>query len=161
MNRRGFVLLTLAALLPIASGCISMAIKVPFPQKNRFERMVICTDVEEKKGLFSPLDITSDFNPGNERVICLVRLQEVDRDVRVGWRWYDPDGRLVRDIDQFIYNEEGLSTVRTLYDLFPLSPELKAGTWTVVFYLEGKMAASGSFLFKINIPFTFSNREDS
>jgi hypothetical protein len=154
-------MLTLATLLPLTAGCISMAIKVPFPQKNRFERMVICADVEQKKGLFSPVGITSDFNSHNERVICLIRLQEVERDVRVGWRWYDPDGRLVRDIDQFIFNEEGHATIRTLFDVFPLSSDLKEGTWTVAFYLEGKVTASGSFLFKINIPFTFPNREDS
>jgi len=121
--------------------------------------MVICTDVEQLKGLFSPLGITSDFNPNNGQVICLIRLQEVDRDVRVGWRWYNPDGRLYRDIDQFIFNEEDHSTTRTIYDVFPLSSDLMPGTWTVAFYLEGKMAASGSFLFKLDIPFIFPFRE--
>jgi hypothetical protein len=121
---------------------------------NQFGRMYICSNIKIEKDLYTPAGITSDFNTQDKKVICFVRLNNINKEIQVRWKWYDPDSRLVRDTVQFdtlVNTREDFIMVQTLYDeldLTQIKKPLKGGVWTVVFYLENLLVGSMNFTLK-------------
>jgi hypothetical protein len=84
---------------------------------NQFGRMYICSNIKIEKDLYTPVGITSDFNTQDKKVICFVLLNNINKEIQVQWKWYDPDGRLVRDTAQFdtlVNTREDFIMVQTL-----------------------------------------------
>lgn len=121
---------------------------------NQFGRMYICSNIKIEKDLYTPVGITSDFNTQDKKVICFVLLNNINKEIQVQWKRYDPDGRLVRDTAQFdtlVNTREDFIMVQTLYDeldLTQIKKPLNGGVWTVVFYLENLLVGSMNFILK-------------
>ena len=132
-------------------GCISLKIKPLFPADNQFEGMSFCTQIENKGGLLAPLDPNTEFRPETEKIICLIRLQNVHKEIAVRWRWYDPQQKLVRDQEELVNYQDKLHSILTFLDELELS-EIKTGdpigVWTVVFELNGRMVERAAFEIK-------------
>ena len=144
-----FLFLILPVLL--ATSCISLKIKPLFPADNQFEDMILCTQVEEKGGLFSAEDPNTTFSTESQKIICLVRLQNVNVEITVRWKWYDPKNKLVRDQEELVNYQDKLHSILTFVDELDLSSkraDVPTGEWTVVFILNGRMADRTTFKLK-------------
>ena len=140
---------TAAVGLMLGAACISLKIPAVFPGGDRVDRMVICSSVAFDKGLYEPRDITSDFRLRDGRVICHVRLNDVGRELRLRWRWYDPGGRLFRDTGDLLVNiEERFLSVLTVTDILELAEgwdDDTLGRWTIVFSVDDIQVESLDF----------------
>jgi len=132
-------------------GCLSLKIQPPMPEDSRFVKMTICSGIKNEKNQYIPTGITSEFSSKTERIICLIQLNEVSKEIHVLWKWYNPDGLIIRDTAQsgmLVNYKAEFIPVQTLYDelnLLKMGREIKPGQWTVAFFLNDRLAASQSF----------------
>ena len=116
--------------------------------------MFICSEITKEKDQYSPAGITSDFNSQDKKAICFVRLYDINREIQVHWKWYDPEGFLIRDTIQFdslVNTQNDFIAVQTMYDeleFAQVKKPIKSGVWTVVFYLEDRLVGSLNFTIK-------------
>jgi len=121
---------------------------------NQFGRMYLCSNIKIEKDLYTPVGITSDFKTLDKKVISFIRLNNINKEIQVRWKWYAPDGRLVRDTVQFdtlVNTQNDFIAVQTMYDeleFAQIEKPLISGMWTVVFYLENLLAGSMNFTLK-------------
>jgi hypothetical protein len=147
--KRYFVILILATSLSFFWSCISFKTGYLFPSENQVESIHLCKKIDDSGDLLKPLDIQSEFNLKDDRVICFIKLREIATRVDLRWKWYSPDNKLVRDTGNVIVSQaERYLEAATAYDMFQLNPEnIAEGQWTVVIFMNDKFI--GKKLFKI------------
>jgi hypothetical protein len=139
-----------AAVGLMAAACVTITPK-PAPEPEcRVAGLEVGAAIRAADDLFELEAPQNFFPPGTAKVYALVRLTDIPGALRMRWKWYGPDGRLVRDSLDVPANAEGLYLeVLTAFDRLDLGPPdaaPAAGTWQVVFFLDGRLAARRSFV---------------
>lgn len=142
---------TLAAAVGLAlAGCLTITPKPAPEPESRVAGLELCAGVRRAVDLFEPVAARSVFKVGTESVYGFVRMTDISGEIRLRWKWYSPDGRRVRDSGDVAANSEGqYLEILTAFDRLDLAaPDAApaAGTWQVVFFLDGNLAAKRSFV---------------
>ena len=147
--KRSFVISILVISLIFSWSCISFRSGSLFPSENQLDSINLCKKIEDSGDLLEPLDIQSEFSSKDDHVICLIRLKDIATQIRLRWRWYSPDKKLVRDTGNIIISQgDRYLAAATAYDRFRLSPEnIAEGQWTVVIFMNDKFI--GKKLFQV------------
>jgi len=140
-----------ALLILGSAGCVTFrpAAEAAGPEVEEF---LVCLGVAQSGELLAPQGAGAAFGPNIESVYAFVRLRDVGRDIRLRWKWYAPDGSLVRDSGPVAVRTDGrrLDEV-TAFDRLDLPPGRGArspGSWTAVVFLEEEAASVRTFLLK-------------
>jgi len=149
MKKRASVAFVILSLF-LEAGCISFKVKPPLSPENQVESIQLCKEISEKGNLLKPLKVESEFNLGTDKVICLIRLKDVEKKILLQWKWYSPEKKLLRDTGDIAVNEdEKYLEVVTAYDRFKLNTkDSKEGQWMVVFFINHKLAGRKNFTVK-------------
>lgn len=147
--KRYFVVSILVISLISFWSCISFKSGSLFPSENQLESIHLCKKIDDSGDLLEPLDIQSEFSFKDDHVICFIRLKDIATKIRLRWKWYSPDRKLVRDTGNIIISQgDRYLAAATAYDRFRLSPENVAeGQWTVVIFMNDKFI--GKKLFQV------------
>ena len=149
MRMRGALGAGLAAAAALAAGaCLNFRPAIQAPD-FQVESVVICRSVASDGGLLEPVEAREEYRAADESAVCFVRLRGVSADTWLRWKWYSPDGKLVRDSGQVPVATAGsyLETV-TAFDRFDFGPDpaaRPAGQWTVAFFIEDALAGRRTF----------------
>jgi len=131
-----------------ATACLNFRPAVQAPD-FQVESVVICRSVTSEGGLLEPVEAREEFPATDESVVCFVRIKGVSADTWLRWKWYSPEGTLVRDSGRVPVATEGsyLETV-TAFDRLDFGPGVATrptGQWTVAFFLEDALAGRRIF----------------
>jgi len=111
--------------------------------------LVTCKGLNKTADRIDPVQPTEQFWTTDKQVVSIVRFQHVLKQHAVRWRWYGPDGKLyVESADLPVtptgkYHRLFYGTHRVL--VAGERAMLYTGQWKVVVYLNGAVAATGSF----------------
>ena len=128
-------------------SCITFKSERLFPHDNHVECIHLCRGMEDSGDLLKPVDIQSDFTSKDDHINCFIKLKDVSIKIRLRWKWYSPDRKMVRDTGDVVVNrdEKPLEAV-TAYDMLKLNPEDNSeGQWTVVVFLNDKFIGRKTF----------------
>jgi hypothetical protein len=147
--KRYFVISILVISWNFSWSCISFRSGSLFPSENQLDSINLCKKIDDSGDLLEPLDIQSEFSSKDDHVICLIRLKDIATQIRLRWRWYSPDKKLVRDTGNIIISQgDRYLAAATAYDRFRLNPEnIAEGQWTVVIFMNDKFI--GKKLFQV------------
>jgi hypothetical protein len=139
----------LVILLSFFWNCISFKVGYLLPSENQVESIHLCKKIDDSGDLLKPLDIQSEFDSKDDRVICFIRLKDIATKIELRWKWYSPDKKLVRDTGNVIVSQgDRYLAAATAYDRLQLNPEnIAEGQWTVVIFMNDKFI--GKKLFQI------------
>lgn len=145
-KRIPFTFLAIAFLL--AAGCISFKVEQRYPSDNQLEQILMCTGIEKKKGVFAPVGQKDEFTMEDGKVFCYVRLKEVSASLRLRWKWYSPEEKLIRVSDELVLNpgNKYIETA-TAYDVLDLTriKGQEGMLWTVTFFINGDFVCKKMF----------------
>lgn len=130
------------------TSCIRLAPQTAPDLPSAFlDRSVLCADVVRTNAWAEPRDEKSVFSPGKDAAVCSVLVfGPLSGGHRLAWKWYGPDGRIVRSSEPAEVGQEGLDYDRYIaWDRLPLSAEIGEGRWTVVFFIDGETAGTREF----------------
>lgn len=134
-----------------SAGCVTFrpAAEAAGPAVEEF---LVCRGVAAEGELLAPRGAGDAFGADIESVYAFVRLRDVGRDIGLRWKWYAPDGSLVRDSGPVAVRTGGrrLDEV-TAFDRLDLAPgrgARPAGSWTVVVFMEEEAASVRTFSLK-------------
>jgi len=149
--KKTLVLALILTGLALSWGCVSFKIKGILPAENQVEYIYVCKDVRESGGLAVPLEIQFQFKFSDGKIVCFVKMLEVDEEMTLSWRWYESEGRLLRDHRITVNSAKRFMETVTAYDelvFADLEREPAGGEWRVAVFLDGVLA--GSRVFAIN-----------
>jgi hypothetical protein len=136
-----------AAMCLFLPGCISFQV-APSPAPETFSvEIFLCKKIDDTGELYQPLDITSEFAPDGQDIICFVRMKNIRKAIRLKWKWYDPDLKLFKETKDMIINaeEEILETISAI-DRINVPAESKSeGQWTVVVIKDREFVGRKTF----------------
>jgi hypothetical protein len=106
--------------------------------------------VRETGGVLEPVERSDRFATTDRHVTAFVRFEHVLKAHRLQWRWYDPDGKLYTQSSDLLVTPTGRyhETYTGAHSIL-LDGEramLLPGTWKVVVFLDGVIAASTDFM---------------
>ena len=150
--KRHILILTVILLCNFLGSCISLKIKPVTPPENQIEYIHLCKKVDDSGELSEPIDIQSEYTSKDEKIICLIKIQYVSKEIHLRWKWYSPDKKEVRDTGNVAVNRKAkYLEIITAYDEFKLNSIDKdsiKGQWTVVVFINDKLVGRGLFLVK-------------
>jgi hypothetical protein len=150
--RKDLVSFAVFIMILLCAGCISFKIQSPPPPENELDVIQLCKNIDLSSDLLKPLDNYSEFTLEDQSVLCFVRLKKISSEVRLRWKWYSPDKKLIRDTENVVVNSDNkYLEIVTAYDELEISDELEEnhkGEWTVVFTINDVLTAKKSFLVK-------------
>lgn len=132
----------------VLASCIRLAPQsAPDLPLAFLDRAVLCADIVRTADWAVPQDEKNSYSAGSDAAVCSVLIfGPLSGPHRLAWKWYGPDGRIVRTSDSAEIGREGLDYDRYLaWDRLPLSSDTSSGQWMVVFYIDGETAGSQSF----------------
>jgi hypothetical protein len=131
------------------AACVTFRLPPLPPPGNLLEEIQTCQRVEEHGGLFRPAEVQSEFTSQNRKIYCFIRLENITREIRIRWNWYDPAGSLVRTTKDIYVNskKEYLETV-TAYDMLSFDDKSAKGIWTVALFVDGEFLGKRPFRFE-------------
>jgi hypothetical protein len=132
----------------LMGSCLSFKIQPPPEPENQVDSIVLSKRIEQREGLLFPGESLTEFKAGEGAIHCFVRLENVNRTIRLKWKWYTSEGRLFRETKDVTVNRDPvyLETV-TAYDHIAIEPDTHAeGRWTVVVMLNGQLIGRRTFL---------------
>jgi hypothetical protein len=137
----------LVILLSFFWNCISFKVGYLLPSENQVESIHLCKKIDDSGDLLKPLDIQSEFDSKDDRVICFIRLKDIATKIDLRWKWYSPDKKLVRDTGNVIVSQgDRYLAAATAYDRLQLNPEnIAEGQWTVVIFMNDKFIGKKIF----------------
>jgi hypothetical protein len=137
----------LVILLSFFWNCISFKVGYLLPSENQVESIHLCKKIDDSGDLLKPLDIQSEFDSKDDRVICFIRLKDIATKIELRWKWYSPDKKLVRDTGNVIVSQgDRYLAAATAYDRLQLNPEnIAEGQWTVVIFMNDKFIGKKIF----------------
>ena len=147
--RSRFVLALLPAVL--LSAC---AIRFKYPEIEEpsavLERMVCCAAIEERGGWAECVDGKTVFVKGSDAgVHAFVSFRELRGAHTLGWKWYDPSGRLYRATDPIGVGSENVAyDTYIAWDRIAVSDDKEDGRWTVAVFIDGALLVSREFEIK-------------
>jgi len=151
MRVRPFLILA-AAVCAGWAACVTITPKPPPEPERRLAGLEICAGIRRAGDVFEAVDPRPAFTIGTESLYAFVRIADIPGEVRLRWKWYAPDGRLIRDSGDVAANEQGqYLEVLTAFDRLDLEgpgTAPPAGTWQVVFLLDGSLAVRRTFLLR-------------
>ncbi|MHB8054703.1 MAG: hypothetical protein ACYDH3_05605 [Candidatus Aminicenantales bacterium] len=139
-------------LIPIlcaaAASCIRLA-----PQTTAelpaavLDRAALCVDVVRTDDWADLVRVGKTFGKGRDVSVCSVlEFKPLSGGHGLMWKWYGPDGRLIRTSDPTEVGKEGTEYDRYIaWDRLPLSAASAEGRWTVAFFIDDEMAGSLDF----------------
>ena len=140
----------IAIVMGIMWGCLSFKVSRVYPAYNQLEGIYLCKEIDDSGDLIKALNVKSEFASGNNHIICLIRLKSVEKEIKLRWRWYSPEKKMVRDTDDIIVNKENiyLETV-TAYDMLRFNFEGNVeGQWVIVIFINNKLVGKRFFSVK-------------
>ena len=146
MRKKAVVVFCALSLLS-STGCVTFTIE-PRPEPEQLiVTFVLCKRILPDGELLAPADITTDFTMEDPDVLCFVELKNVGKPMTLKWKWYSPDGTLIKETTDVPVNEnEAYLEAVTAYDrLDMLSEESFKGYWVVVILVNGELAGRRTF----------------
>ncbi len=147
-----FLILISVLTLILLGSCISMKMKYLLPSENIIEGIYLCKKIDESAELLKPLEIQSEFTSEDDCVICFIWLNNIYEKIALRWKWYSPEGNMVKDTGNIIVNQERkfLEAV-TAYDMFKIIHEDNIeGRWVVAIFIDDKFIGRKTFQLRKN-----------
>jgi hypothetical protein len=118
--------------------------------ENINAEITICQKIDASGELLRPLEITSEFGLEAENIFCFIKLMNVQKEIKLKWKWYSPNNELFKESKEAVVNQnENFLEIVTAYDKIPLHFEDKTiGEWVVIILLNENFFARKSFIIK-------------
>lgn len=142
------IILLIFYAVAVLASCIRLAPQTAPDLPPAFiERAVLCADVVRTDDWAEPEDEKIAFSARTDAAVCsFLVFGPLSGGHRLTWKWYGPDGRLVRLSEPAEVGREGMDYDRYIaWDRLPLSAEIVEGRWRVVFFIDGETAGSREF----------------
>lgn len=138
--------------LSALGSCISLKVKPLTISENIVAESIICKKIDDSGELLKPLEITSEFGPQVESIFCFVKLVNIQKEIKLKWKWYSPNHKLFRESKEAIINQnQNLLEIVTAYDEIPPRYDNEfIGEWIVIILLNDNLIARKSFIIKKN-----------
>jgi len=132
--------------LILGLSCISFKIPILPEPENQIEKIVLCEDIRTEDDLLVPVDIRSEFEQGRESIICFIQMRYTSREIALKWKWYSPEGKLLRDTGGIKVNPENMYLdYVTAYDRLRFESLPDEGDWTVAVFINDNLIATHRF----------------
>ncbi len=151
MARKFFLPILCAA----AASCVRLAPQTAAELPSAvLDRAVLCADVVRTNDWAEPALVGTTFSKGRDASVCSVlEFKRLSGRHRLLWKWYGPDGRLVRTSDPTAVGKEGTEYDRYIaWDRLALSAATLEGRWTVAFFIDDQTAGSKEFELRSESP---------
>lgn len=127
--------------------CVSLKFDSPPEPFNQLELFFFCENVQIKGDVLEAAEEKNKFFTNTKNICSFVKITDIDRQIRLRWKWYSPDKKLFRDTQEVTANVNNkYIAVLTAFDELKVSHNPKyEGLWTVVIYFNGRLAASKTF----------------
>jgi len=134
----------------VSNSCVTFKVPPLAPPDNIEAEITICQKIDANGELLRPLEKASEFGLETENIYCFIKLINVQKEIKLKWKWYSPDNILFRESEEAIVNQtENLLETVTAYDKIPLHFENEVfGEWVVIILLNDVLIARKSFIIK-------------
>jgi len=139
------VLLLLATALGSFS-CFSFRVEVPLDPECVIDTLVIVKAIPEKTALEEKI-VAEPAMASDANLYALIKVLQVSKPLKLQWRWYSPDNKLLKESKSVEINAKGkYLSYFVAWDVLPQTYYAeKKGRWTVVITADGSFLAKTEF----------------
>jgi hypothetical protein len=120
----------------------------------KFGGTTLSKEINKSGDLGIPIAPTSEFNTEDDKVIALIRFENLAGDHNLRWEWYDPSGNIYYSTDNFPFktSRDKYLPVTTAWHRLSINGDPAAnnpGQWEVKVFLDNELMDTKPFLVKV------------
>jgi hypothetical protein len=146
-KRPGFIrVLLLPALALGFFSCFSFRVEIPLDPECVIDTLAIVKAVPDKAALDGKI-VAEPAAASDANLYALIKVLQVSKPLKLQWRWYAPDNKLLKESKEVEINAKGkYLSYFVAWDVLPQTYYAdKKGRWTVVITADGSFLAECGF----------------